>query len=94
VAAKTNAPLATDGSMDFPKDWDAPNPESSTLGHQEGGRTIVLHSVAILPGFQGRGIGQTLTKAYVQQMTGAGIADRLALITHDVSAYIPFLAFY
>lgn len=76
--------------MDFPKDWDASDPKSSALGHQEGGRTIVLHSVAILPGFQGRGIGQTLTKAYVQQMTGAGIADRMALIAHDVSAYITF----
>jgi len=71
--------------MDYPKDWDSAHPQSSTLGHQEGGRTIVLHSVAILPGFQGRGLGQTLAKAYIQQMTGAGIADRLALIAHDVS---------
>jgi ribosomal protein S18 acetylase RimI-like enzyme len=77
--------------MDFPKDWNSPDPKPSTLGHQEGGRTIVMHSVAILPGFQGRGIGQILTKAYVQQMTGAGIADRLALIAHDVSAYITIL---
>lgn len=85
VAVKTNDPLPTDGSMDYPKDWDSAHPQPSTLGHQEGGRTIVIHSVAILPGFQERGLGQTLTKAYVQQMSGAGIADKLVLIAHDVS---------
>ncbi|TVY35229.1 Polyamine N-acetyltransferase [Lachnellula subtilissima] len=83
VAVKTNDPLATDGSMDYPKDWDSAHPQPSTVGHQEAGRTIVIHSVAILPGFQERGLGQTLTKAYVQQMSGAGIADKLALIAHD-----------
>jgi GNAT superfamily N-acetyltransferase len=55
------------------------------IGHQEAGRTIVLHSVAVLPQFQGRGLGRVLMLAYVQQMNGAGIADRLALIAHDVS---------
>ncbi|TVY57517.1 Polyamine N-acetyltransferase [Lachnellula suecica] len=83
VAAKTNDALATDVSMDYPKDWESKSPQPSAVGHHEAGRTIVLHSVAVLPGFQGRGIGQTLAKAYVQQMAGAGIADRLALIAHD-----------
>lgn len=85
VAAKTNDLVATDESMDYPKDWDSACPQPSAVGHQEGGRTIVLHSIAILPAFQGRGLGQILTKAYIQNMTGAGIADRLALIAHDVS---------
>jgi len=40
--------------------------------------------VAILPAFQGRGLGRVLMMAYMQQMNGAGIADRLALIAHDV----------
>lgn len=71
--------------MDYPRDWDAEHPQPATTGHQEMGRTIALHSVAVLPGFQGRGIGQVLMKAYIMQMNGAGIADRLALIAHDVS---------
>jgi len=71
--------------MDFPKDWTSEKPETSNLGHQEAGRTIVLHSVAVLPQFQGRGIGRILMMAYMQQMNGAGIADRLALIAHEVS---------
>lgn len=93
VAAKTNDLTASDKSMDYPKDWDSPNPSKSDLGHQEAGRTIVLHSVAILPQFQGRGLGRVLLMAYVQQMNGAGIADRLALIAHDVSAFSATLIF-
>jgi len=83
VAAKTNDPVASDNSMGVPEDWDSAHPKLSNLGHQEAGRTIVLHSVAILPAFQGRGLGRVLMMAYMQQMNGAGIADRLALITHD-----------
>lgn len=84
VASKTNSPVVTDASMDFPRDW-AENPTPTTIGHQEEGRTICLHSVGVLPGFQGRGLGRIILLAYMQQMNGAGIADRLALIAHDVS---------
>lgn len=83
VAAKTNDHLATDESMGVPEDWESPHPKPSNLGHQEAGRTMVIHSVAILPAFQGRGLGRVLMMAYMQQMNGAGIADRLALIAHD-----------
>ncbi|PMD47302.1 polyamine acetyltransferase [Hyaloscypha variabilis F] len=83
VAAKTNDLVASDQSMGVPEDWDSPHPKPSNLGHQEAGRTIVVHSVAILPAFQGRGLGRVLMMAYMQQMNGAGIADRLALIAHD-----------
>jgi ribosomal protein S18 acetylase RimI-like enzyme len=88
VATKTTSTLATDESMDYPKDWESEHLTPSKVGHQEGGRTIVLHSVAILPGFQGRGLGRILMIAYMQQMNGAGIADRLALIAHDVSIVV------
>ena len=86
VAAKTNDMAASDDSMGVPEDWESPHPKATKIGHQEAGRTIVLHSVAILPAFQGRGIGRVLMMAYIQQMNGAGIADRLALLAHDVGA--------
>jgi GNAT superfamily N-acetyltransferase len=89
VATKTDDKVATDQSMGVPDGWDSPSLQPTSLGHQEAGRTIVLHSVAILPGYQGRGIGRTLMMAYMQQMNGAGIADRLALIAHDVCANLP-----
>ena len=85
VAAKTYDLTATDKSMDYPRDWESSDAKKTDVGHQEAGRTIVLHSVAILPQFQGRGLGRVLMQSYIQQMNGAGIADRLALIAHDVS---------
>lgn len=84
VAVKTGDLVATDNSMGVPEDWKSSTPKATKVGHQEAGRTIVLHSVAILPSFQGRGLGRVLMMAYMQQMNGAGIADRLALIAHDV----------
>lgn len=84
IAAKTNDKTASDDSMGVPEDWKSDHPKPTNLGHQEAGRSIVLHSVAILPKFQGRGLGRVLLMAYRQQMNGAGIADRLVLIAHDV----------
>jgi len=83
ISAKTTSPLVTDESMDFPKDWESPTSSPSALGHQEQGRTIGLHSVAILPEYQGRGLGRVLMLSYMQHMNGAGIADRLALVARD-----------
>lgn len=93
IAAKTHDLTATDASMGVPESWEASKTLRTDLGHQEDGRTIVLHSVAILPAFQGRGLGKVLMTAYMQQMNGAGIADRLALIAHDVSSTTPTQAF-
>ncbi|ESZ98708.1 polyamine acetyltransferase [Sclerotinia borealis F-4128] len=83
IATKTHDLTASDASMGVPEGWEASKPPRTKLGHQEYGRTIVLHSVAILPAFQGRGLGKILMAAYMQQMNGAGIADRLVLIAHD-----------
>ena len=84
ISAKTTSPLVTDEAMGYPSDWESPTSAPSPLGHQERGRTIALHSVAILPEFQGRGLGRVLMLSYMQHMNGAGISDRLALIAHDV----------
>jgi len=82
IATRSNSPVVTDVDMDYPRDW-TPNSASSSVGHQEGGRTICLHSFGVLPKYQKRGIGRILLMAYLQQMNGAGIADRVALIAHD-----------
>lgn len=85
IATKTDSKVATDASMDYPRDWQDERPAPSEVGHLEEGRTIVLHSVAMAPQVQGRGLGRVLLLAYMQHMNGAGIADRLVLIAHDVS---------
>ncbi|KAI0998015.1 hypothetical protein K3495_g10174 [Podosphaera aphanis] len=82
IATKTDDTTATDDSMRVPEDWHSENPAPTSLGHQEAGRSIVIHSVAVLPAFQGRGIGKILVTAYIQRMTSAGIADNLVLISH------------
>lgn len=53
------------------------------VGHEEGGRTIAIHSLAVLPEHQGKQIGSTLMKSYIHRIREALIADRIAIIAHD-----------
>jgi GNAT superfamily N-acetyltransferase len=84
VATMSLDSVVTDNAMNFPHGWDSERPPAVTTGHQEGGRTICVHSLGVLPEFQGRGLGRILMTAYIQQMSGAGIADRIAIIAHEV----------
>ena len=86
VATKTtNSPLR-DEDMDIPSEWPgAPAPvakKGAVAGHKEKGRTLCIHSLAILPQFQGRGLGRLLLRAYIGRMKDADIADRIAIIAH------------
>ena len=84
VATKTTNPTVTDDDMDIPKP-DSPDPK---LGHKEEGRTVCVHSLAVLPGYQGRGLGKTLMKAFLQRIESHGVADRVALIARE--SIIPY----
>jgi hypothetical protein len=88
-SSKTTSPTCTDACMDYPKDWETTLGQQNSsgpnaTGHEEQGRTVVLHSVAIAPGFQNRGMGGVLMKSYVASIVGAGVADRFALLAHEV----------
>jgi GNAT superfamily N-acetyltransferase len=91
VATMGNDEVVTDEAMDYPRDGDGPHQTAVAVGHQEGGRTICVHSLGVLPRYQGLGLGRTIMTAYMQQMNGAGIADRIALIAHDVCFYLKTL---
>lgn len=78
IATKTTNNSVTDDDMAIPTS-DPPDPK---LGHKEAGRTICIHSLAVLPEYQGKGLGKTLMKAYLQRMESQGVADRAALIAH------------
>ncbi|EEP77596.1 conserved hypothetical protein [Uncinocarpus reesii 1704] len=89
LATRTPAPAVSDASMGLPENW---RERSSTLpdaagveplGHQDQGSTIAVHSLAVIPEHQGKGLGKTLLKAYVQRIKDARIADRIALLSHD-----------
>jgi predicted N-acetyltransferase YhbS len=80
VATKTTNPTVTDDDMNIPS---SSRGSDVTVGHREEGRTICIHSLAVLPAYQRRGLGKTLMKAYLQRMETQGVADRAALIAHQ-----------
>ncbi|EDN10652.1 conserved hypothetical protein [Histoplasma mississippiense (nom. inval.)] len=95
IATRTRALYVTDASMGIPPNWR--DKSSSRLqssnwseqpGHQDQGSTIALHSLAVLPEHQGKRLGSTLLKAYVQRIRDAEIANRIALLSHG--HLIPF----
>ncbi|GAB7354279.1 hypothetical protein MBLNU459_g4804t1 [Dothideomycetes sp. NU459] len=93
VVTKTTNPTIHDEDMALPPDWNATTtshvPSDPKLGHKDDGRTICIHSLAVLPEYQGEGLGSMLMKAFVQRIEGSGTADRIALLAHD-----SFVAFY
>lgn len=91
VATRTSGPRVTDASMLLPPKWQTERmtiENGETLGHDEYGATIVIHSLAVLPEHQGKQVASTLMKAYIQRIKEAAIAERIALISHD--NLIPF----
>lgn len=83
ISTKTVGPAVTDESMDIAPEWQMNPSNTSIQGHREDGRTIAIHSLCVLPAFQGRGLGKTIMKSYQQRMETSGVADRIALLSHD-----------
>ncbi|KXL50462.1 hypothetical protein M433DRAFT_159475 [Acidomyces richmondensis BFW] len=86
VATKSMNQTVTDNDMMIPSP-DA-SQEDPNIGHNEEGRTVCIHSLAVLPDYQKRGLGRTLMEAYLHRMETHGVADRAALIAH--ANLIPF----
>lgn len=68
--------------MEVPDDWKTSSASSGNVGHREEGRTIAVHSLAVLPSLQNQGLGSTLLKAFIQRMEYVQAADRIALLAH------------
>ncbi|KAJ5651272.1 uncharacterized protein N7484_004995 [Penicillium longicatenatum] len=86
IATRTSEPSVTDRSMRLPSDWKSERWTfecGQAVGHEEGGRTIAIHSLAVLPEHQGKQVGSTLMKSYIHRIREAQIADRIAIIAHD-----------
>ncbi|EME43862.1 hypothetical protein DOTSEDRAFT_71616 [Dothistroma septosporum NZE10] len=82
VSTKTTNAVVSDEDMAM---GDPSNPK---VGHKQAGRTVCIHSLAVLPQYQGRGLGKTLMKAYIHRLENQDVADHVALITHE--ALIPY----
>lgn len=77
--------------MLMPENWRVvPENEAYTLadgtviGDDPAGKTVAVHSVVVVPEFQGRGVGKELVGAYVEYIRGLGLGfERVVLIAHD-----------
>lgn len=86
VSTMGNGPVVNDTDMDYPKNWrDLEATKGSPLGHQEDGRTVCVHSLAVIPEVQGCGVGRFAMQAYLRVMRESGFADRVSLLCQDVS---------
>lgn len=89
IATKTSNTLVSDDDMMLPlPDQSNVNnapPEAGVphRGHNEAGRTLAVHSLAVLPSYQKEKLGTTLMKAYVQRMVESDVADRISILTYD-----------
>ncbi|KAI0489756.1 hypothetical protein F4859DRAFT_462141 [Xylaria cf. heliscus] len=98
VATLSRDDVVTDEAMDYPRDYMTAKKSSHNgngsngsngsdnkpqIGHQETGRTLAIHSLAVHPKLQGVGLGKLIMKAYMQQTKNSEIADRIALICQE-----------
>lgn len=88
VVTKTANETIHDDDMAVPSDWEkkgttTTSSDNPQLGHRDDGRTLCIHSLAVLPDYQGQGLGSTLLRAFIQRIDGSGVADRITLLAHD-----------
>ncbi|KAJ5333855.1 hypothetical protein N7541_003685 [Penicillium brevicompactum] len=86
IATRTSEPSVTDRSMRLPANWESERwsfEDGQAVGHEEGGSTIAIHSLAVEPEHQGKQVGSTLMKSYIHRIREAQIADRIAIIAHE-----------
>ncbi|KAI1160141.1 acyl-CoA N-acyltransferase [Nemania serpens] len=93
VATRSHDDVVTDEAMDYPdayktaksnkSDNDGDDDDRPSVGHQDTGRTVCIHSLAVHPKLQGVGMGKLIVKAYLQQIKSSEIADRVALICQE-----------
>ncbi|KAF1983348.1 acyl-CoA N-acyltransferase [Aulographum hederae CBS 113979] len=83
IATKTTNPDVRDEDMAYPSDWRTNQSPDPSIGHREHGRTVAVHSLAVLPTHQGKGLGKMLMKTFIQRVHDSQAADRVALLTFD-----------
>ncbi|KAI9046017.1 uncharacterized protein KD926_005963 [Aspergillus affinis] len=90
IATRTSSTRVTDGSMEMPENWTSlPADEVVTVigeavGSESHGGSVAVHSLAVVPEYQGKGVGRALFNAYIEYIkSGAVRADRIVVIAHD-----------
>ncbi|KKY24108.1 putative gnat family [Phaeomoniella chlamydospora] len=93
VATRTTAETVTDAAMALPSNWQesvtASEEQTPTdEGHQDRGRTVAVHTFAVLPEHRGKRVGSMLMQSYIERIKSAKVADRITLLAHG--ELIPF----
>ncbi|KOC13770.1 acetyltransferase, GNAT family [Aspergillus flavus AF70] len=86
VATRISTQFVTDKAMELPENWQTERmtvENGETVGHDEYGGTIAIHSLAVLPEHQGKQVASTLLKSYIHRIREAQIAERISIIAHD-----------
>ncbi|KNG87014.1 hypothetical protein ANOM_004696 [Aspergillus nomiae NRRL 13137] len=90
IGIRSLSTTITEGSMKMPSNWQSHSPydpviiDGEVIRNDPRGTNIAVHSVAVLPAYQGTGVGNYLVKEYVEYIRNAKIeADRIVLICHD-----------
>ena len=78
--------------MEMPKNWQPPtnNAEDETcvvdgqvIGNDKNGRKVAVHSLAVVPEYQGKGIGRALMNEYIRYISGfSASVDGVVIIAH------------
>lgn len=78
--------------MEMPKNWQPPtnNDEDETcvvdgqvIGNDKNGRNVAVHSLAVVPEYQGKGIGRALMNEYIRYVSGfSASVDGVVIIAH------------
>jgi GNAT superfamily N-acetyltransferase len=78
-------PYVKNEDMELPSHWRDPDKCDKTVGHQEGGRTLCLHSFVVDPKLHRSGVGKLAMRLYLEKAKAMDV-DRVALICQKVRA--------
>lgn len=88
IATRVSANRVTDGSMEMPENWTG-NPgvvtvNGQVIGNDANGHFVGVHSLAIRPEYQGKGLGRALMDEYIKYaQCSIDSAQGIVIIAHD-----------
>ncbi|QUC23392.1 uncharacterized protein UV8b_07633 [Ustilaginoidea virens] len=86
LATRSDGSLIREHDMAAPPGWKAA--AAADGGHQPEGATLALHSLAVTPAHQRRGVGRSLATRYLALMARVPWVRRVAILTHE--SLVPF----
>ncbi|KAB8235155.1 hypothetical protein ETB97_003847 [Aspergillus alliaceus] len=90
IANRSSSRTIAEGSMQMPPDWQSRSSseavvvDGEVIGDDPHGMNVAVHSVGVMPRFQGTGVGKSLLRVYVEYIRNSGVrGERIILICHD-----------